>query len=88
MDTVLWSQVYEYSSTSVRVARLTKGWRLERPGGRAVERRSLVEAFDELLGHRVGGDEMKVVLAALTADPAVQSPSAADAPLSRDPSSG
>ena len=84
MDTVLWSQVYEFGSSSVVVVRLEKGWRVELAAGRSVERRSLIEAFDDLLGHRVGGDEMKVVLAALTADPAVQSLISADAPLNRD----
>lgn len=65
IGTLVWMSVIPYGATSVRVERLTKGWRLTL-GAKVVERRTLVECFEELLGRNAGRDEVSVVVNALT----------------------
>jgi len=80
MASVLWRGVIPYREGAARVERLPSGWRLTL-GAETVERRTLVEAFEEILGRTAGSDEVGVVLTAL-ASAHVMAP--ADAALTRE----
>jgi hypothetical protein len=60
-------QTFPYREGSVIVARLEDGWRLGLET-KEVEARTLVDAFEELLGNRPQDPEMRVVIAALAWD--------------------
>lgn len=62
--TGLWARPLPYRSTRIVVERLPHGWRLTL-GARTAEQLTLVDAFESLLGHHAGNDELAVVLAAL-----------------------
>jgi len=60
----LWARQLPYRSTHIVVERLPRGWRLTLNSS-AVEERTLVEAFETLLGRNAREDELAVVVAAL-----------------------
>ena len=78
--TVVWARELAYRSTAVVVERLAHGWRLTL-NSNTVERRTLVDAFEALLGRNAGNDELAVVLAALAS---AHANTPADAALTRE----
>ena len=76
----LWARQLPYGSTHAVVERLPHGWRLTLRAN-TVERRTLVEAFEALLGHNAGNDELAVVIAALGS---AHAEAPADAALTRE----
>lgn len=84
MPTVLWTRELPYRSTTVRVGRLLGGWRLTLAGTRTVERRTLVEAFEDLLGRNAGREELAVMLTVLTSISSALGNAAGDAPSDHD----
>jgi hypothetical protein len=76
----LWARQLPYRSTHVVVERLPRGWRLTLNSS-AVEKLTLVEAFETLLGHNARNDELAVVLAALGS---AHAEAPADAALTRE----
>ena len=62
----LWARRLSYRSTHVVVERLPHGWRMTLHSN-TVEKPTLVDGFETLLGRNAGNDELAVVLAALAA---------------------
>ena len=76
----LWARELPYRSTHALVERLAHGWRLTLHAD-SVERRTLVDAFEALLGRNAGNDELAVVIAALGS---AHAEAPADAALTRE----
>ena len=67
-DEIQWANVFPYRDREVLVARLATGW-MVRADGRTAEARTLIEAFEHLLGGRsTESHEHHVVLTALSRD--------------------
>jgi hypothetical protein len=64
-----WPQTFPYTNGDALIDRVRNGWRLSL-GAQVVEAPTLVDAFEALTDHRVGIDELRVVLAALARDKA------------------
>jgi hypothetical protein len=62
--TTTWPQAFPYTDGEALVAPVRNGWRLSL-GERVVEAPTLVDAFETLIKHRAGIEELRVVLAAL-----------------------
>jgi hypothetical protein len=61
-----WEQTFPYRGGEVLVTRLQNSWRITL-GGKAAEAKTVVDAFEELLGQHAGDPELDIVLAALAA---------------------
>jgi hypothetical protein len=66
-STDIWHESFPYGRSAVAVTRLPSEWQISL-GGRVVTSRSLVDAFESLLGRSAAQDELRVVLAALARD--------------------
>jgi hypothetical protein len=61
-----WEQTFPYRGGEVVVTRLQNHWRVCL-GGKVAEAKTVVEAFEGLLGQHAGDPELQIVLAALAA---------------------